>query len=265
MSATPYVKWFPSDFLQGIADLDLAEIAVYTIILNLIYDRNGPLDDDAARIGRRCQIRADKCERVLERLVSLGKIIRKDGKITNGRAAKELINRQLKSDSAKVSAQKRWRVEDEKHKKINDHEMRSDVERICVSDANQSPESRVQILDFKKKKDSGREGSGERTVVASAPPSVDLLGEPAEPKSRRKTRTSVEKGFRIDDRVIDYARSKNFADGDPIQSMLDAFRNYHAAKGSLMADWFAAWRTWVNNEVKYSRPKSVGQVVWRDM
>jgi hypothetical protein len=30
------------------------------------------------------------------------------------------------------------------------------------------------------------------------------------------------------------------------------FRDHHAAKGSLMADWPAAWRTWARNAVKFS-------------
>ena len=33
---------------------------------------------------------------------------------------------------------------------------------------------------------------------------------------------------------------------------LEKFRNHHAAKGSVMADWQAAWRTWVGNAVKFS-------------
>lgn len=34
---------------------------------------------------------------------------------------------------------------------------------------------------------------------------------------------------------------------------MDAFRNYHLAKGSLMADWQAAFRTWIGNAEKWSK------------
>lgn len=34
---------------------------------------------------------------------------------------------------------------------------------------------------------------------------------------------------------------------------IDAFRNYHLAKGSLMADWQAAFRTWIGNAEKWSK------------
>ena len=46
-----------------------------------------------------------------------------------------------------------------------------------------------------------------------------------------------------------------------MQAGLDAdaeiakFRDHHAAKGSLMADWDAAWRTWVGNAVQFGRAK----------
>lgn len=39
---------------------------------------------------------------------------------------------------------------------------------------------------------------------------------------------------------------------------LDAFRNYHLAKGSLMADWQAAFRTWIGNAEKWSKPNGNG-------
>lgn len=33
----------------------------------------------------------------------------------------------------------------------------------------------------------------------------------------------------------------------------DAFRNHHIGKGTLMADWSAAWRTWVGNAKRWGR------------
>jgi hypothetical protein len=36
---------------------------------------------------------------------------------------------------------------------------------------------------------------------------------------------------------------------------IEAFRDYHLAHGSLMADWDAAWRTWCRNAVKFNRTK----------
>lgn len=96
---------------------------------------------------------------------------------------------------------------------------------------------------------------------------IDLLGAPVAAKSRKKAKVSLEKGFKIDERIIEYARSKGFKDGPPIQNMLDAFRDRHLALDSRFADWFAAWRTWVNNEIKFNagrKKPSLEGVVWRD-
>lgn len=35
----------------------------------------------------------------------------------------------------------------------------------------------------------------------------------------------------------------------------EAFRNHHVARGNRMADWNAAFHTWLSNSVKWSRPK----------
>jgi hypothetical protein len=33
----------------------------------------------------------------------------------------------------------------------------------------------------------------------------------------------------------------------------DKFRNYHQSKGSVFADWLAAWRNWVGNAIDFDR------------
>jgi len=49
--------------------------------------------------------------------------------------------------------------------------------------------------------------------------------------------------------------------GLSISGELAAFRNHHLAKGSLMADWQAAWRTWCGNARKFAKPSS--EPAWR--
>jgi hypothetical protein len=36
------------------------------------------------------------------------------------------------------------------------------------------------------------------------------------------------------------------------------FRDYHLSRGSLMADWQAAWRTWAGNHKRFSKPAREG-------
>lgn len=42
--------------------------------------------------------------------------------------------------------------------------------------------------------------------------------------------------------------------GLSMETELEAFKNHHTGKGSLMADWQAAWRTWCGNARKYAKP-----------
>lgn len=42
------------------------------------------------------------------------------------------------------------------------------------------------------------------------------------------------------------------------------FMDYHKAKGSVMADWQAAWRTWVANGVKFAKPAPAESFKERD-
>lgn len=43
------------------------------------------------------------------------------------------------------------------------------------------------------------------------------------------------------------------ADGLSLGVELEQFKNYHEAKGTLMIDWQAAWRTWCGNARKFSK------------
>lgn len=48
------------------------------------------------------------------------------------------------------------------------------------------------------------------------------------------------------------------ANGLSCDAEVAKFRDHHAAKGSLMADWNAAFRTWLRNALKFSRPGDRG-------
>src|SRR6266436_4338308 len=106
MARVPWVRWFPSDFLNGIVGLHAFEIAVYTVILNLIYDNNGPIRDDVNRIARRVGIRSDHC----------------DGVISNSRADRELTERTSKVLKLVSNFGRDKSDKNKKHNKINGSE-----------------------------------------------------------------------------------------------------------------------------------------------
>jgi hypothetical protein len=48
-------------------------------------------------------------------------------------------------------------------------------------------------------------------------------------------------------------REKAVSTGLNCDTEVDAFRDHHSAKGTLMLDWNAAFRTWLRNAVKFAR------------
>lgn len=64
--------------------------------------------------------------------------------------------------------------------------------------------------------------------------------------SRRKR---IPPDFTPNETGIELARSQ----GIDVQEQLQRFHDYHAAKGSVMVDWQAAWRTWVGNAKTFAR------------
>lgn len=119
MSDNPWIKWYAGDFLNGIAELGPHEIAVYTVVLNRIYDEGGPIPDDPQKIARRCNMRLPQCEKALASLAKDEKLIREDGIIANRRARKELGKRQERNTKQASNVNKRWQKEREKPKKNN--------------------------------------------------------------------------------------------------------------------------------------------------
>lgn len=69
--------------------------------------------------------------------------------------------------------------------------------------------------------------------------SISVLAPP--PKARR--RQQLPPDFYPNETGINAAGQK----GINVAIELEKFRNYHQGKGSVMADWQAAWRTWVGN------------------
>jgi uncharacterized protein YdaU (DUF1376 family) len=144
MSKSPWVKWYSGDFLNGIADLEPNEIAVYVVVLNRIYDEGGPISDDVARIARRCHMRPSSCEKALSNLLRSRKLTRVDGLLSNDRCEKEIKSREEVSNKSSISATTRWKNSPEKPSKNNDAADALAMRSQCEGNAYQKPEARGQ-------------------------------------------------------------------------------------------------------------------------
>lgn len=104
----PWVKFFAGDFLNGVADLDAEQRGAYMTILCLIWDRGGPIPDDAGWLARRCGIGRRKWTILREQLVAMGKITIDGETITNRRAMRDLEVRGEVSEKRREAANERW-------------------------------------------------------------------------------------------------------------------------------------------------------------
>lgn len=125
------LRWYkrdPDAALAGMMALTLEERGAYNTVLDLIYARDGAVDDDDRFIAGwlRCDVRVWR--RIRTRLLDLGKLYVADGQLRNSRADAE-VDRGLSrlasaSDAGKASAAKR------QQKSSNDADLSStDVER----------------------------------------------------------------------------------------------------------------------------------------
>jgi uncharacterized protein YdaU (DUF1376 family) len=134
MADSPYIPFYPSDWLAGTRGLSAAETGVYITILCMIYEREAPLDMPRDRLARLCGCTVTNFERALSALIDGGKLIIKDGGLWNKRAECELELRSSKRSNAKRSANARWEKPKEKQGAID----ASASIPQCENDANQN-------------------------------------------------------------------------------------------------------------------------------
>jgi len=75
-------------------------------------------------------------------------------------------------------------------------------------------------------------------------------------KTRRKPLIELPSGWVPNEKNIADALKKGLTEKE-IDHEADQFRNHHHSKQSKFRDWNAAWRTWVNNYIKFSENRRV--------
>lgn len=92
MSERPWYKRYGGDFVMGTMALSLEEKGAYSLCLDLIYDRGGPIPDDARWLAGICGVSVRKWNAIRAALLEAGKLIDCGGFLSNRRAQKEIEN-----------------------------------------------------------------------------------------------------------------------------------------------------------------------------
>lgn len=140
MGDTPFIKFYPSDFLGGTSGLSPAERGVYITLLCLMYEVDGPVLRDDARLSRRCGAPKTAFKRILDALVLEGKIIEDGGFLTNARAEKSIADRAKRTQNATHAANAKWSAEKKKIQQKQGPDDAGAMPPQCGEDASQKPE-----------------------------------------------------------------------------------------------------------------------------
>lgn len=163
MSSLPYHKRYHSDALAGFMSLTLEERGAYQTVLDMMYDRGGPLIDNERLLAgyMNCSIR--KWRALREILIEKRKIvINEDGLITNVRTEKEIENLTKTHRKHVQSGTTGGRISAEKRKKANEIK---EGEQAPLEPASTDPstisEARSQSSDILSDGKPSAEGSGD--------------------------------------------------------------------------------------------------------
>jgi uncharacterized protein YdaU (DUF1376 family) len=121
MSAKPWHKRYHSDALSGMLPLTLEERGAYQTVLDLIYDRGGPIIDNERLLAgyMNCSIR--KWRSLREALIAKRKLALVDGHLTNSRAEKEIENEVKTSRKRAENGSKGGRAKAERSENGNEN------------------------------------------------------------------------------------------------------------------------------------------------
>jgi uncharacterized protein YdaU (DUF1376 family) len=108
MTGDSWYKRNPFKFLGGVQGMGPELIGAYTVILDLIYAREGDLPRDDRHLSGVLGCSVRKARALTEDLLELGKIKMRDGKITNDVADELLLERQKQRETgAKLARNQR--------------------------------------------------------------------------------------------------------------------------------------------------------------
>jgi len=227
MSERPWYKRFPSDFLAGTSELTVEEKGAYTVVIDLIYDRHGPLPNDSQWLGRVAGCSTRMWNGLRDALIAKGKIsFTEDGLITCARAVDRMESEAAEAATVRENGAKGGRKSAENRRKI-------------------APNSAGNLNDPAKIND----------LVENSLPALPDTRYQNHSSPKSEPARGGERGTRLPDNWHPSADGIALAESlglDPdrvLAKFLDYWRAQPGARGRK-ADWNATWRNWARSEAE---------------
>lgn len=94
-----------------------------------------------------------------------------------------------------------------------------------------------------------------QTAQPATEPTKAEKPKPAKPASKR--RTGPPESFALTEELLTWAEGVGL-NRTRAATETERWLDYHRGKGNVMADWTAAWRTWMRRAVEYGRERPNG-------
>ncbi len=101
----PFFKFYPIKFMKGVRGLSPQEVGIYMMVICRMYEENGSIDYNPIRLAAYCTVRQSLLEKVVERLVVLGKFKLSEGRLSNEKADEVISDRETRVENAKRAAE----------------------------------------------------------------------------------------------------------------------------------------------------------------
>ncbi len=140
-SQRAWYKRYPADALNGMQDLSCEEKGAYNTVLDLIYMRGGPIEDDPQYIARRCGCSTRRWNQLRQRLIDLGKLVLTDtGRLSNPRSERQIRAEAREAEAFQANGHKGAEKKRENSENIKDHNEVAEKGLRLVEQAPESPE-----------------------------------------------------------------------------------------------------------------------------
>ncbi len=249
MSGTPWYKHYPSDFLRGTSRLSAEETGCYIVCLDLMYERGGPIEDDLKWLAQQCKVPLQRWKKIRLSLIKAEKLnLTDDGRLANGRATYEMHRSKV------IAAAQSERGKLGGRPKASDHQPAVEAGPPTKSQEScKEVEGKLPFFEPKLADISDIAKAGEKPLRDSETQKEERKEEKKETslcsakKETRRQSSRISADWRPNRQGYAFAEQR----GVDIGIEGPRFMNHHQAKGTLMLDWDAAWRTWCLNAVKF--------------
>jgi uncharacterized protein YdaU (DUF1376 family) len=216
-----FYKMVPLHWDRGTDNLTLEQEAAYLRICNAIYAADQPIAANHRALAGMWRCNERKAKRLLSELVEAGKVYVEDGWIKNEKALDDVsirlqlrVKRQLAGHSGGIESGK---------------------SRAKSSENKEKPEASAST----RIEEEAEEKQKEKTPIGVSR------------KRARSPELPIPDNWTPSDRNIADAEARSFSQQE-IHDEADRFRDHYLARGTLMRNWDAAWRTWLGNARRFA-------------